>query len=149
MKSMKTEVVLLAITITLSSIFVATYSQVDEGDETSSYNVILYTQFEYRDSNGQLFAYVEEDNPFIPDMDALNNFFDKAPEQITKNVGTFDVMTIQGTIKYDVSTFSAKTTLGGMEEGKRVIYAIADHDGYPVIPGDTLKTTWTAIRPSR
>jgi len=149
MESMKIEVVLLAITITLSSIFVATYSQVDEGDETSSYDVILYTQFEYRDSNGQLFAYFEEDDPLVPNMEALNNFLDTAPEQITKNVGSFEIITIQGTITYDRSTFSAKTTLGDIEGGRHIIYAIADHDGYPVIPGDTLKTTWTAIRPSR
>jgi len=147
--SMKAEVIVLVITITLSSILVVTYAQIGEGNETSTFNVILYTQFEYRDSNGQLFAYVEEDDPFIPDVDALNNFLDKAPEQITKNVGTFDIITIQGTIKYDASTFSAKTTLGGIEEGRHVVYAVADHDGYPVIPGDTLKTTWTAIRPSR
>jgi len=145
---MKIVIILLATTLMLSSISVITYAQIEEDTSTSTYDVILYTQFEYRDSNGKLFAYVEEDNPFIPNMVALNNFLDKAPEQITKNVGTFEVITIQGTIAYDRSTFSAKTTLGDIEEGRHVIYAIADHDGYPVIPGDTLKTTWTAIRPS-
>jgi len=146
---MKTGIVLLAITIALSSILVVSYAQSGEDNKTSTFNVILYTQFEYRDSNGKLFAYTQEFNPFIPDMDALNDFLDKAPEQITKKVGTFEVITIQGTIKYERSTSSAKTTLGGIEEGRHVVYAIADHDGYPVIPGDTLKTTWTAIRPSR
>ena len=145
---MKIVIILLATTLMLSSISVITYAQIEEDTSTSTYDVILYTQFEYRDSNGKLFAYVEEDNPFIPNMVALNNFLDKAPEQITKNVGTFEVITIQGTIKYDRSTTSSKTTLGNIEEERRVIYAIADHDGYPVIPGDTLKTTWTAIRPS-
>ena len=139
-------IVLLAITLILSSIFVITYAQ--NGDSTQTNDIILHTQFEYRDSNGKLFAYVEESDPFIPDVDALNNFLDKAPEQIIKNVGSFEVITIQGTITYDRSTFSAKTTLGDIEEGRHVVYAIADHDGYPVIPGDTLKTTWTAIRPS-
>ena len=146
---MKTEVVLLAITITLSSFLVVSHAQSGEDNKTSTFDVILHAQFEYRDSNGQLFAYFEEDDPFIPNMEALNNFLDSAPEQITRKVGTFEVMTIQGTIKYDTSTFSAKTTLGDIEEGRHVVYAVADHDGYPVIPGDTLKTTWTAIRPSR
>ena len=145
---MKAEVIVLVISITLSSILVVTYAQISEGDETGTFDAVLYVQFEYRDSNGKLFAYVEESDPFIPDVDALNNFLDKAPEQIIKNVGSFEVITIQGTIKYERSTFSAKTTLGEIEEGRHVVYAIADHDGYPVIPGDTLKTTWTAIRPS-
>lgn len=146
---MKTGIVLLAITITLSSILVTSYAQNDEDKKNSTFDVILYAQFEYRDSNGQLFAYFEEDDPFIPDMVTMNNFLDKAPEQIIKQEGVYEVITIQGTITYDRSTFSAKTTLGDIEEGRHVIYAIADHDGYPVIPGDTLKTTWTAIRPSR
>jgi len=146
MESMKIGIVLLATTLILSSIFVITYAQNEDSTQTN--DIILYIQFEYRDSNGQLFAYVEEDNPFIPDVDALNNFLDKAPEQITKNVGSFEVITIQGTIKYERSTSSAKTTLGDVVEGKYVVYAVADHDGYPVIPGDTLKTTWTAIRSS-
>jgi len=145
---MKIGIVLLATTLILSSIFVITYAQNEDGTQTNTRDIILYTQFEYRDSTGQLFAYVEEDNPFIPNMVALNNFLDKAPEQITKNVGSFEVITIQGTIKYERSTSSAKTTLGDVVEGKYVVYAVADHDGYPVIPGDTLKTTWTAIRPS-
>ena len=144
--SMKTAVMLLAIIITLSSILVVTYVQMGN-DEASTFDLILHTQFEYRDSNGQLFAYVEVNDPFILDMDALNNFLDSAPEQIIKNVGTFEVITFQGTIKYDRSTSSAKTTLGDVVDGKYVIYAVADHDGYPVMPGDTLKTTWTAIRP--
>jgi len=146
---MKIGIILLAITITLSSILVVTYAQIDEDHETSTYDVVLYTQFEYRDSNGQLFAYTQEFNPFIQDMDALNNFLDTAPKQITKNVGKYEVITTQGTIKYDRTTTSSKTTLGDMVEGKYVIYAVADHDGYPVIPGDTLTTTWTAIRLSR
>jgi len=146
MESMKIGIVLLATTLILSSIFVITYAQNEDSTQTN--DIILHTQFEYRDSNGKLFAYVEESDPFIPDVDALNNFLDKAPEQIIKNVGSFEVITIQGTITYDRSTFSAKTTLGDIEEGRHVVYAIADHDGYPVIPGDTLKTTWTAIRPS-
>ncbi len=73
--SMKTEVMLLAIIITLSSILVVTYVQMGN-DETSTFDLILHTQFEYRDSNGQLFAYVEVNDPFILDMDALNNFLD-------------------------------------------------------------------------
>ena len=144
--SMKIGIMLLTIIITLSSILVVTYVQMSN-DETSTFDLILHTQFEYRDSNGQLFAYAEVYDPFIPDMEALNNFLDSAPEQIVKNVGTFEVITIQGIIKYDRSTSSAKTTLGGVVEGKYVTYAVADHDGYPVVPGDTLKTTWTAIRP--
>ena len=146
---MKIGIILLAITITLSSILVVTYAQIDEAHETSTYDVVLYTQFEYRDSNGQLFAYTQEFNPFIQNMDALNNFLDTAPKQITKKVGKYEVITTQGTIKYDRTTTSSKTTLGDMVEGKYVIYAVADHDGYPVIPGDTLTTTWTAIRLSR
>ena len=146
---MKIGIILLAITITLSSILVVTYAQIDEDHETSTYDVALYAQFEYRNSNGQLFAYTQEFNPFIQDMDALNNFLDTAPKQITKNVGKYEVITTQGTIKYDRTTTSSKTTLGDMVEGKYVIYAVADHDGYPVIPGDTLTTTWTAIRLSR
>jgi len=146
---MKTGIVLLAITITLSSILVTGYAQNDEDKKNSTFDVILYAQFEYRDSNGQLFAYFEEDDPFIPDVEALNNFLDTAPEQITKNVKGFEIITTQGTIKYDKSTTSSKTTLGDIVEGRHVVYAVADHDGYPVIPGDTLKTTWTAIRPSR
>jgi len=141
---MKIGIVLLAITIALSSILVI-YAQIDEGHD-STYDIVLYTQFEYRDSNGRLFAYTQEFNPFIQDMDALNDFLDTAPEQITKNVGKYEVITTQVTIKYDRSTTSSKTTFGDVVEGKYVIYAVADHDGYPVIPGDTLTTTWTAIR---
>ena len=144
---MKIGIVLLAITIALSSILVI-YAQIDEGHD-STYDIVLYTQFEYRDSNGRLFAYTQEFNPFIPDMDALNDFLDTAPEQITKNVGKYEVITTQVTIKYDRPTTSSKTTLGDVVEGKYVIYAVADHDGYPIIPGDTLTTTWTAIRLSR
>ena len=144
---MKIGIVLLATTLILNSIFVITYAQNEDSTQTN--DIILHTQFEYRDSNGKLFAYVEESDPLIPDVAALNNFLDKAPEQIIKQEGVYEVITIQGTITYDRSTFSAKTTLGDIEEGRHVIYAIADHDGYPVIPGDTLKTTWTAIRPSR
>jgi len=146
---MKIGIVLLAITIALSSILVVTYAQVDNVDETNTYDIVLYTQFEYRDSNGQLFAYTQKFNPFIPDMDALNDFLDTAPKQITKNVGKYEVITTQGTIKYDRSTISSKTTLGDVVEGKYVIFAVADHDGYPTVPGDTLTTTWTAIRLSR
>jgi len=142
---MKVSIIILSATIFSSIIFTASYAQ-NGGDETDLFNVNLYAQFEYRDAHGQLVAYFVEDDPNIPDPKSLNDFLDSAPEQIVKKIGKFEIISLGSTIKFDRTTFSSQTTFSDFVDGKQINYAVANHDGYPVISGDTLTTTWTIIR---
>jgi len=148
MNLMKIEIIILVLVISMSPVFVISYAQDNESSDRNIQKIKLYAQFEYRDSNGNLIAYFTEDDPIILELEDFNNFLDTAPEQIISKIGKFEIITRQNTIKFDTTSVSSQTTFGDLVEGKYIVYAVANHDGYPVIQGDTLSTIWTIIRSS-
>jgi len=106
--------------------------------------IALHMQLEYRDSNGLLYAFVEDHEPtFKTDFETLHYILDNSN---TKQVGDFEVLTWSISRQYQEQvTYSYMTVTSPLYEDISV--ALLNHDGIPVMSGDTLKISLKLIRP--
>ncbi|KAF6246083.1 hypothetical protein C6989_01305 [Nitrosopumilus sp. b2] len=85
------------------------------------------------------------------DVPALYNFLD-----FEASVGNDPIVTIDDqqfqviqrtmTMIFDSDTVTGSTILSDNIDGKEVLLARFAHDGFPVVSGDSLKSTWTFVR---
>ena len=129
----------------LSSTFGATQTNI--GDD-----IFVFVQTSIRNSDGMLIVYLESSKFTNFNATALESFLDYEATR-----GNDPVITIDGE-KYQVirrvqsqsldsEGLVASTILSDNVNGKSVILARFAHDGYPTIPGDTLESMWTFVRP--
>jgi len=116
-------------------------------------NLYIYAQIEVQNSNGQLVAYLESKKITIFDADDLNLLLDQNAGGIQKNIITisgqkYEMIKGSGSIVHTSPTVVSKSIITGYRGSTVVDLVWADHDGYPVIPGDKVTTTWTIIRPA-
>jgi len=106
--------------------------------------IALHMQLEYRDSNGLLFAFVEDHVPtFKTDFETLHDILDKSDTEI---VGDFEILTWTINRQYqEQATYSYMIITSPVFEDISV--ALLNHDGILVMPGDTLKISLKLIRP--
>ena len=113
--------------------------------------VFIFVQTQIRNSDGELVAYLEANKIFIVDLDSLNLYLDTlVPQQTLSKAGqNYDLFKVD--LQNDITSPSviSKTALGAALGGKQVVLAYSDHDGYPLVPGDTVRSIWTIIRPAR
>lgn len=107
----------------------------------------MFVQIEVRDSNGNLAAYLETDRVFITDSESLSENLDNTPDEnkqfITIDGKRLEVITGTGITRHQSDDVVSLSAISG-ESG---VVAFANHDGYPVKPGDEAKSVWTIIRP--
>ena len=130
----------------LGNIFGAT--QTNLGD-----NIFMFVQTTVRNSDGTIVVYLESTKFTNLNLPALESFLDYEASR-----GNDPIITIDGE-KYQVIRrvqsqslnsvgLVGSTILSDYVDGKPVILARFAHDGYPTIPGDTLESIWTFVRPA-
>ena len=133
----------------LSIVFVSlvgdSFAQSDLKRSTS-----IFVQTVVRNSDGQMVAYLEANKVFVPNSDLLNIFLDtQSPQQTFVNTGkSYDLIHLEFPQEYNNHYVISKTAFGFVAEGKEIMMAYSDHDGIPIVSGDTLTSIWTIIRPS-
>jgi hypothetical protein len=132
----------------LGSFFVNSYAQ---STETTNRTFFVFVQTQIRNSDGQLVAYLEANKVSIPYPERLDQFLDSKHVISTINRGgqNYDVIQVDLTKKAEDTDVISKTVLGVMEDNKPILLAVSDHDGYPIVSGDTITSIWTIIRPAR
>ena len=113
--------------------------------------VFLFVQTQIHNSDGKLVGYLEANKVFIADLDSLNAYLDTlTPQQTLTRAGqNYDLFKIDIQKEITSPSVISKTALGTVLEGKEILFAYSDHDGYPLVPKDTVTSTWTIIRPAR
>ena len=114
-------------------------------------SVFIFVQTQIRNSDGQLVAYLEANTVFISDLDLLNRYLDmQSPQQTFARAGqNYDLIQTEVQNKISEPNVISKTALGTVVNNEHVVMAYSDHDGYPLVSGDTVTAVWTIIRPSR
>lgn len=140
---------IILLSLLLSIVFISlvgnSFAQSDLKSSTS-----IFVQTVVRNSDGQMVAYLEANRVFVPNSDLLNMYLDtQSPQQTFVNAGkSYDLIHLEFSQKYDGHYVISKTAFGFVEENKEIMIAYSDHDGIPIVSGDTLTSTWTIIRPS-
>ena len=120
--------------------------------ESGNTTFFIFVQTQIRNSDNQLIAYLEADKKIaILDTKLLNNFLDlRTPiSTFTREGQQFEMIKIDLQNQITESNTISKTALATVVDGKQIIMAYSDHDGYPIVSGDTVTSSWVIIRPAR
>lgn len=137
--------VLFLIIISLTSFsYAQTQTSLEDG-------LFINVQTELRNSDGQLITYLESSKFTDLNVSALNDFLD-----FEASVGNDPIIKIDDkkyqiiqrtrTILFDSDTVFGSTNIFDTIDGQKVPLARFAHDGFPVVSGDSLKSTWTFVR---
>jgi hypothetical protein len=119
--------------------------------QSANNNFFIFVHINIRDSSGNLIAYQEGYNIQITDLELLNKLLDKQPVVSTmqKDGKNYEIVQLTYNDKFDSPTVIANSGVGITVKGKDLFLANYQHDGYPLIKGDTVTSIWTIIRPAR
>lgn len=137
------------LSLLLSIVFVSlTGNSFAQSDQKSS--TFIFAQTLIRNSDGQLVAYLEANKISIPNSALLNSYLDKqSPQQTFMMAGkSYDIIHLEFPKKINGYAVMSKTAFGIVEDNKQIMMAYSDHDGFPVVSGDTITLIWTIVRPS-
>jgi len=117
-----------------------------------SKKIYVFAQIEVRNSDDNLVAYLEVKKIVIFDLAKLNQLLDENSEKIQKSAITLDGKHYEmikgvGTVVHPSTTVVSKSVISNNQGDSSEILVQADHDGYPVVSGDKVTTTWTIIQP--
>lgn len=114
-------------------------------------SIFIFVQTQIRNSDGHLVAYLEANKVFLSDPDLLNKYLDtQSPQQTFARAGqNYDLIQLDVQKNISEPNVISKTALGTVVNSKQVVMAYSDHDGYSLVPGDTVTSVWTIIRPSK
>ena len=115
-------------------------------------HIFIFVQTTVRNSDGQLVVYLESTKFSDLDLLALESFLDFEVSRGSDPIITIDGQNYQVIRRVQSQTFDseelvASTILSDNVAEKPVLIARFAHDGYSVIPGDTLESMWTFVRP--
>jgi len=122
-------------------------TQTEIGDD-----VFVFVQSTVRNSDGILITYLESTKFSDLNMPALQSFLDFETTRGNDPIITIDGKNFQVIRRAQSQEFSseglvASTILSDVVDGKTTTLARFAHDGYTTMPGDTLESIWTFIRP--
>jgi hypothetical protein len=129
----------------LSNIFGATQTSI--GDD-----IFVFVQTTIRNSDGSLVVYLESSKFTNLNATALESFLDYEATRgndpiITINEEQYQVIRRIQSLSFNSEGLVASTILSDNVNGKSILLARFAHDGYPTIPGDTIESIWTFVRP--
>jgi len=143
MKSFPVLVLLMAISFTSFS-----YAQTQTSLETG---IFISVQSELRNSDGQLITFLESSKFTYLNLSSIHDFLD-----FEASLGSDPVVSIDGKnyqviqrtriITFDSDSVMGSTNLSDNLNGAEILLARFTHDGLVVVPGDSLKSTWTFVR---
>jgi len=122
-------------------------TQTDLGND-----VFIFVQSTIRNSDGTLIVYLESTKFTDLNLPALKSFLDfeamRGNDPVIDIDGEkFQVIRRVQSQSFDSEGLVASTILSDAVDGKNIVLARFAHDGYPTIPGDTLESMWTFLRP--
>jgi hypothetical protein len=114
--------------------------------------IFIFVQTTVRNSDGQLVIYLESTKFTDVKLSALESFLDFEASRGNDPIITIDNNRYQVIQRLQSQTFDsedlvASTILSDNVNNNPILLARFAHDGYVVIPGDTLESMWTFIRP--
>jgi len=129
----------------LSNVFGATQTSI--GD-----NIFVFVQSTVRNSDGTLIVYLESEKFTDLNLPALKSFLDFEATRgndpiITVDGNQYQVIRRAQSQSFDSDGLVASTILSDNVDGESILLARFAHDGYSVVPGDTLESVWTFVRP--
>ena len=142
-----------SIALILVSTFEYSFAQSSpEGPIPFDNDLFIFVQTYVQNPNGELITYLSSDKFTYLNVESLNSYLDneRSPTDLilTINEKKFEVITKKFSVLYQAENVIASTMLGHTYDGAPIIVARFAHDGYPVMPEDTVNSIWTFIRPS-
>ena len=116
-------------------------------------DLYVHVQTILRDSDGRLIAYLESSKFTDLNLAFMGSFLDleasrKAPAIVDLGGQFFEVIRRVQLVPIDTYTVVASTNLTYEVDGQTQLLARFAHNGYPTVPGDTLESIWTFVRPA-
>jgi hypothetical protein len=116
-------------------------------------NIAIFVQIKVQDSSGNLVSYMEASRIAITDLTKLNHLLDQNSPVFQKSFVTngdqkFEVIKANDTRVHSSATIVSQEIISQTNGQRAEVLAVADHDGYPVVKGDTVTAYWTIIRPA-
>ena len=123
-----------------------------ESPVQSDNDVFIFVQTIIRNSDGALIVYLESTKFTEINFPLLKSFLDVEASQgsdfnVTINGKEFQVIRRVQFQSFNSEDLAASTILSKDSNGNSVFLARFAHDGYYVVPGDTIESIWTFIRP--
>jgi hypothetical protein len=114
-------------------------------------DVSIFLQIQVRDSNGVLVSYMETHRITVTDLAKLNLLLDQNSPVFEKSIVTngdqkFEVIKATDMVVISSGTIVSQNMMSGTNGQYSIVLAVADHDGYPVVPGDKVTAYWTLVR---
>lgn len=111
----------------------------------------IYAQIVITDSSGNLVSYLETSNVRIGDPTQFNQIIDENMGQFKKTVvstssGDVEILQVNDTLVHQSPTIVSLNLISLKTPAGPKTLVVADHDGFPVVPGDRMTTYWTIVR---
>jgi hypothetical protein len=107
----------------------------------------IFVQIIHKDSDGNLLAYLQSDRVTDANLDMIIEMLDHESVlrddpiyQINGNI--FQVITRENTLHFDSPLMYASTSLIQDVDDEQVVILRLPHDGFRVLPGDSIKVIW-------
>ena len=111
----------------------------------------IYAQVEIQDSSGNLVSYLETSNARIADPSQFNQIINENISQFKRTVvntqeGDIEILQVNETFVHKSPTIVSLNLISLKTPAGPKTLVVADHDGFPVVPGDKMTTYWTIVR---
>jgi hypothetical protein len=120
--------------------------QTELGDD-----IFIFVQSIVRNSDGSLIVYLESTKFSHLNLSSLESFLDFETSRgndpmITIDENKFQVIRRVQSQPFNSEGLVASTILFDNVDEKPIVLARFTHDGYSVVPGDTMESIWTFVR---
>lgn len=121
--------------------------------QTPPNNLAIHVQIKVENSDGALVAYLETDKVIVTDYASLSALLDTNSPILHKKIISvgdqkYELIKATDVLVHTSPTIVSENLISAQGGGiAPELLGIADHDGYPVIPGDKVTTYWTILRP--
>ena len=107
----------------------------------------IFVQIVHKDSDGNLLAYLQSDRVTDANLTEINEMLEHESERgvdpiYQKDGNTFQVITRENTLYFDSPLMYASTSLIQDVNDEQNIILRLPHDGFRVLPGDSIKVIW-------
>lgn len=107
----------------------------------------IFVQIIHKDSDGNLLAYLQSDRVTDANLDMINDMLEHESARgvdpiYQKDGNIFQVITRENTLHFDSALMYASTSLIQDVHDEPISILRLPHDGFRVLPGDSIKVIW-------
>ncbi|MGI0088437.1 MAG: hypothetical protein ACREBI_10860 [Nitrosotalea sp.] len=111
----------------------------------------VYAQIVVHDSTGNLVSYLETDRVKIVDPETFSQLINSNINLFQRSLTSvggheIEILKVNDSIVHASPTIVSLNLVSETTPNGKQNFVFADHDGYPVVPGDRVTTYWTIIR---